>query len=330
MITRDIHTVELTHNPGERIEAGDFSLECSQLTPRPGDIVTRTLLVSVDPYLALNISRAKAGYEPMPGVMRSRTIGVVVDSENPEFKPGDHVLGFGAWRDFDARDAAELRRIDLSLGPMEKHLASLGHSGFTAWLGLHQAKAKSGETVLISGAAGAVGSVAGVLARRRGCRVVGIAGGALKGRWLTERLGFHAVVDYREPGFAEALGEAAPEGYDLLFENIGARSLDPALPLMNRRGRIALCGLVEHYQDNAPVVLRNFRQILLQSIAIMPFSIYDHEHLWNSALADLVAAERAGELPDEFTISKGIESLPGAFVAMLRGEGLGKHMVRIS
>jgi len=292
-------------------------------------VVTRTLLVSLDPYLALTIHGAGMDGNLAQHVMRSRTVGRVVASGNPKFESGDHVLGFGAWQDFDARDAAELRRLDLTLGPMEKHLASLGHSGFTAWLGLHHAQAASGETVLISGAAGAVGSVAGVLARRRGCRVVGIAGGPDKGRWLTEQLGFHAVIDYRKPGFAQALAKTAPDGYDLLFENVGARSLDPALPLLKRRGRVALCGLVEHYEDQAPVALGNFHQILTRSISILPFSIYDHEHLWDSALVDLVAAERAGELPDKFTLSEGLEALPRAFIAMLRGQGLGKHVVRV-
>lgn len=316
-------------DPSDHIEAGDFSIEHARLKPRREDVVTRTLLVSVDPYLALTISRAKAAGEPLPRVMQSRTIGVVVDSGHPEFKAGDHVLGFGAWQNYDVRDASGLRRIDLSLGSIEQHLASLGHSGFTAWVGLHHAGAASGETVLISGAAGAVGSVARVLARRRGCRVVGIAGGGKKGRWLTRQLGFHAVVDYREPGFNRALADAAPEGFDLLFENVGARSLDPALPLMRRHGRVALCGLVGHYENNAPMVLSNFSHILIQSVSILPFSIYDYEHLWDSALVDLVAAQRAGELPDRFTISEGIESLPHALVAMLQGRGLGKHMVRI-
>ncbi len=329
MAGRDVQTVDLVRQPGEHITASDFSIVSSRLSPSPGDVVTRTLLISLDPYLALGINQSKIAGAALPQVMRSRTIGVVEASGSPQFAPGDHVLGFGAWREFDARPASELRKIDPALGPLEKHLASLGHSGFTAWLGLHLAGLQAGETVLVSGAAGAVGSVAGVLARRKGCRVVGIAGGSDKGEWLTEELGFHAAVDYREPGFHQALAEAAPEGYDLLFENVGARSLDPALPLMQRRGRVALCGLVAHYEDVAPVALVNFREILIRSITILPFSIYDHEHLLGDALTDLVAADKAGELPARFTVSRGLESLPEALVAMLHGQGMGKHIVRL-
>lgn len=329
MAELETRTVALTRRPGDCITADDFSIVNSRLVPLPQGVVTRTLFISLDPYLALNISHGETAGEPLPRILQSRTIGLVEASESAKFLPGDCVLGFGAWADIDVRVASALHKLDLALGAPEKHLASLGHSGFTAWLGLRQGKATAGETILVSGAAGAVGSVAGVLARRMGCRVVGIAGGEQKGKWLTDELGFHAVVDYRKANYHQALAEAAPDGYDLLFENVGINSLDPALPLMKPGGRIALCGLVAHYQDDAPLTLANFRQLLMRSITVIPFSIYDHDTLRGKAIQDLAAAEKAGELPARFTISDGLEALPDAFVAMLHGRGMGKHLVRL-
>ena len=306
-----------------------MAIEEVEFRPAPGRVVTRTTYLSLDPYLSLNMNTARAENRSTPYPLRSRTIGEVVDPGASSFRIGDSVLGFGVWREMDDREAADLRRIDLSLAPPEAHLGVLGHSGFTAWLGLFLGQIKSGETLLISGAAGAVGSTAGVLARRMGCRVVGIAGGAEKCAWLRDVLGFHAVVDYREPGFVEALGAAAPQGYDMLFENVGVRTFDPALLYLKRGARVMLCGLIQHYQDDAPIAFANFRLVLRKAIRILPFSIYDYEDKFDQALAALSEAWRAGDLKVECTLSKGFDAAPAALVALLAGRGKGKHLVEI-
>lgn len=328
-IPRRIRQVLVARHPGQAVQIEDMAIEDVDYRPAPGRVVTRTTHISVDPYLAFNMSKARADRAPTPYPMRSRTIGEVVEPGDSPFRVGDAVLGFGFWQEFDDRTAAELRRVELSLAPAAAHLGVLGHSGFTAWLGLSLGNLRTGETLLISGATGAVGSTAGILARRMGCRVIGIAGGEEKVRWLTEGLGFHAGIDYRAPDFAAALGRAAPDGYDMLFENVGARTLDPALLHLKPGSRVMLCGLIQHYQDDAPVVLANFRQILRKSIRILPFSIYDHEAKVDQAMPVLLEAWKAGDLGNQHTLSRGFDALPGALVAMMRGQGKGKHVVQV-
>jgi len=316
---------------GAIIEADFAIVEFPEPEPAPGTIITRTLWISVDPYLALrmgDVVPAQTNGPPYP--MTSRTIGVVVHGDGHQFVEGVHVLGFGRWAEVDARPPSALTRIDVDDIPMSAHLGAVGHSGFTAWLGLRLGRLMPCETVLVSGAAGAVGSAAGQLAKAAGCQVIGIAGGADKTRWVTKNLGFDACVDHRIPDLAAQIAEAAPDGVDLHFENVGAATLDPALANMRRGGRVMLCGLVQHYQGTAPVALANFRRILEASIRIEPFSIYDHADLFPQAKADLVAALRAGALTLRETISDGIEQLPAAFVGMLAGQGCGKHLVRLA
>lgn len=312
------------------ISEADFTLvERPEPVPVPGEVVTRTLWISIDPYLALRIrDHADMGTTDVPYPMTSRTIGVVVHGDGNAFSAGDFVLGFGRWAEFDTRPPTALTKIDDTDFPISAHLGAAGHSGFTAWLGLKLGQLNADETVLVSGAAGAVGSIAGQLAKAAGCRVIGIAGGPEKAGWVTE-LGFDACVDHRRPDLAAQIRDVAPDGIDLHFENVGSATLDPALANMQRRGRVMLCGLVQHYQSTAPVALMQFRRLLEASIRIEPFSIYDHADLFPKARADLAAALRNGSLKRRETVAHGIEQLPSAFVSMLAGRGSGKHLVSL-
>ena len=319
----------IAHHDFDEITANTFEIRnATRPKPEPGKVLTRTHLISMDPYLIWNLSNARSAKAP-PALMRSRTIGEVIDAGGTDFAPGALVLGFGGWQEYDLRSPEELREISRKV-PAETQLSLGGHSGFTAWLGLQLGRLSEGETLLISGAAGAVGSAAGQLAKARGARIIGIAGGLEKTRWLREDLGFDEVVDHQAPDFTTALVAAAADGIDMVFENVGAKTLDPALPLIRKDGRVLLCGLMQHYADDAPVCLQNFRTILASSIQIIPFSIYDHQDLQQQAQNELMALIEAGGLQSPLDIRDGFGELPEAFVAMMQSQARGKILVRCS
>lgn len=322
-----VREVVLLHRVTQKIVPEDFAVvDRDDITAATG-VTTRTTHISLDPYLALRMANgAPDATEAAPYSIVGRTIGEVIRSDDPQFAPGDMVLGFGRWSSHDNRAGAELRKIDLGGIPAVAHLSVAGHSGFTAWLGIRLANLKAGETFLVSGAGGAVGSIAGQLAKRRGCRVIGIAGNRSKTDWIVDSLGFDAAIDHRDADIEAALRVAAPDGIDAVFENVGAKTLDPALANMRSGGRVILCGLMQHYQDREPITLRNFRLFLERSIRLEPFSIYDHEILASTAREHLSEAVRRGDLKFSAHVTHGLDALPTAFVAMLNGAGIGKHV----
>lgn len=323
--------VALVRRPIGEISADDFIVdEIASPTGAAGEVVTRTRLISLDPYLVLRM-RGDFCDDPAgpPHPIVSRTIGEVLDPGTSGFARGDFVLGFGAWSEIDRRPSEALRRVEPIGGlPLSAHLGALGHSGFTAWLGLEIGDLKSGDVVCVSGAAGAVGSVVGLIAKARGCRVVGIAGGREKTERLVRDYGFDIALDHRLPQLGRRLIAAAPGGIDLHFENVGTATLDPALSAMRKGGRVVLCGMVQHYESDAPVILENFRRFFDRRVRLLPFSIYDHEDRFAEAHRDLTRLLE-GRVIAETVTSGGIEALPAAFVAMLRGAGMGKHVAAI-
>jgi len=324
--------VYLLRRPVEAITEHDFLVaRAPALVPGQGEVLTKTLYISLDPYLALRMRREipdQLSGPPYPIV--GRTIGQVIEAGSSGFAEGDLVLGFGRWRTYDARPAGDLRRIDPSDTPPAAYLGALGHSGFTAWLGLAIGLPKASETFVVSGAAGAVGSIAGQLAKQRGCRVIGIAGGAAKCEQVITELGFDDCLDHQQPDLSGRLRTLAPNGIDLHFENVGSKTLDPVLANMRPRSRIVLCGLVQHYQDAAPISFANFRLLLERSIRLEPFSIYDHQDQAERAQQELIAAVRSGSLRFAQTVTEGIDQVPKAFVAMLAGQGTGKHLALVA
>jgi NADPH-dependent curcumin reductase CurA len=213
--------------------------------------------------------------------------------------------------------------------PLPAYLGIAGHSGFTAMLGVRILAPQPGQTVTVSSAAGIVGSIACQLAAAAGARVVAIAGGA-KAERIAALYGLAAGVDHAADDFPQRLAAACPQGIDRHFENVGARILDPVLGLANQAARVALCGLIQHYGDDAPVCLANFRKILINSIAITPFSIYRHEDEYPQALAVLEEMVLDGRLHAPEQVHTGLEAIPDAFLAMLAGDGIGKHVVRLA
>ncbi len=323
--------VRLKHRPQGLLSADDFTVDETVLpSPVAGEVLTRTLYLSLDPYL-LRLMRAWEGAEPewREGIVIARTIGEVVRSSVPQFAPGDRVLGYGRWQDFDLRPASALRKLPARNVPLSAHLGAVGHSGFTAWGGISLATPQAGETFVVSAAAGAVGGVAGQMARMSGARVVGIAGGAEKCRYVVEDLRFDACVDYKAADFEKALAKATPDGVDSYFENVGGAVLDNLLARMKLKGRIYLCGLIAHYSDDKPVALKNFREFLQKTIALHPFRVADFADQWDKAESDLIGWAESGVLRFRETVANGLESAPEAYLAMLSGDGIGKHVVKL-
>lgn len=300
--------------------------------PTDGQVLVRNDYVSVDPYIRMRME-AKASYAPVMEigeVLVGRTVGQVIDSRVPAFPVGSWVVGRLGWQDYSVTIAAELQIVDTALAPPTAYLGSLGSTGITAWVGLMAfGQPKAGETVVVSAASGAVGSVVGQLAKRLGCHVVGIAGGAAKCDIVRQEFGFDSCVDYKAADFAAQLGAAVPAGIDIYFDNVGGAILDAVLPLLRNGARIPLCGLVSQYNATEPYGVRNLREIFNHRVTMRGFVLSDHKDLWPQAVQDLTDAYRAGHLRYRETIAVGLENAPQAFIDMLAGANTGKQLVRL-
>ena len=310
------------------------SFELVDAAPPPpaaeDELRVRTDFISLDPYLS-RFMKTWVGDTPMwsEGHVNGRTVATVTESRADGFAVGDRVLVTARWQAENTVSAAQAQKIAPDIDPPSLVLGILGASGRTAWVGLHLADLKAGETLLVSAATGPVGSVAGQLAKRRGLRVIGIAGGADKCRYAVDRLGFDACLDHREPDLEGRLAMAAPAGVDVLFENIGQTGLDTGLSAINEKGRILLCGLAQHYNDEAPMTLSHFRQLLYRQVRLQGFRTADYLDLYPAATAELLAGVKEGWLRYEEQVTDGLEHAASAYVAMLRGEGIGKRLIRL-
>ena len=303
-----------------------------------GQVLVKHHYLSLDPYMRMRMNDAKSYAAPqaLDAVMVGGTVGEVVASKHPKYAVGDTVVGGGGWQQYSLVDASQpgvLRKVDASRVPLSAYLGAVGMPGVTAWIGLTQIIApKEGETVVVSAASGAVGGVVGQLAKARGCRVVGIAGGAEKCAYVVNELGFDACIDHkahREPkALAAALREAAPKGFDGNFENVGGEILNVILEQMNPFGRIALCGMIAGY-DGAPIPLRDPSLLLRMRLKLQGFIVSEHMALWPEALKELGERVAAGTLKYRETVAQGIESAPEAFLGLLKGRNFGKQLVKL-
>jgi NADPH-dependent curcumin reductase CurA len=324
--------IVLASRPQGPVAESNFRLEEQEVPPlADGRVLTRIRWLSLDPYMRgrMDDRKSYAAAQPVGEVMIGGTVGEVLESRHPRFRPGEWVVGSGGWQEYDVADGGALRAVDPSLPP-SVYLGCVGMPGVTAWYGLHQvARPRAGETVLVSAAAGAVGSVVGQLAKLAGCRAVGVAGGAAKCDHVVRELGFDACVDYRSASFREELAAAVGSGIDVLFENVGGAVMDAALARMNAFGRVAVCGLIAGYdgQDIAP---RNVRAILTSRLTVQGFIVSEHLELWPQALSVLASHVAAGRLRYRETVAEGLERAPRAFLGMLRGENLGKQLVKVA
>jgi NADPH-dependent curcumin reductase CurA len=321
-----------------RRPAASHALEaCFELVEKPvpdladGEVLVRNHFLSVDPYMRGRMDDIKSYAEPqaLGAVMQGGTVGVVARSRNPRFAQGDAVVGRMGWQEWGVSDGSGMGRVDASRIALSAYLGVAGMPGITAWIGLkHLIEPKEGQTVAVSAASGAVGSVVGQLAKQMGCRVVGIAGGAEKCRLVTEGFGFDACIDYKAGGLDAALKAACPQGIDGYFENVGGPILDAALKRMNAFGRIAVCGLIAGY-NGEPIPVNNIRSILVNRLRMQGFIVTEFPKLWPVAQAELVEAVAANRLRYHETVAQGIEAAPSAFTALLRGGNIGKQLVKL-
>jgi NADPH-dependent curcumin reductase CurA len=299
-------------------------------------LLVRVHYLSLDPYMKGRMIESKSYAQPHPigETMIGGTVGIVEKSRNPDFQAGDSVVGMLGWQEYGLADGRAMRKIDTSRIPMSAYLGILGMPGVTAWYGLNRiCEPKAGETVLVSAASGAVGSVVGQLAKIAGCRAVGIAGGREKCGYVVDELGFDACVDHRQHGdlksMARAIRAAAPDGVDGLFENVGGVCLDGALACMNPFGRIALCGLIAGY-DGEEIPIQNTRMLLVMRLRLQGFIVGEHMEAWPQALKELGAGVAGGRLKYRETVAEGLAAAPEAFIGMLRGRNFGKQRVKLA
>jgi hypothetical protein len=330
-MNREIH---LASRPTGFPEDANFKL-VERPVPDIGDgqVLVRNVFMSVDPSMRGRMNDVRS-YVPAFQVdepLQGRAAGVVVRSNHSAFREGDAVSGSVGWREYYAADALTLTKVDTSVAPLSAYLGVLGSTGFTAYVGLLDlGKPQPGETVFISGAAGGVGSIAGQIAKLKGCRVVGSAGSAAKVAFLKDELGFDAAFNYREANLDDALRESCPKGIDIYFENVGGDHLRAALERMNQFGRIPVCGMISQYNDATPPPgPANLVNIILRRLTVTGFIIIDHEDRRPAFVQDMSTWLRAGLIKNKETIVDGIENAPRAFMGMLRGENIGKALVRI-
>ncbi|MER6524689.1 NADP-dependent oxidoreductase [Streptomyces sp. NPDC001508] len=332
MINREWH---LLSRPVGRPKPEDFALvETEAPTPGEGQVLVRNAYLSVDPYMRGRMSAAKSYAEPyrLGVAMLGGAVGEVIASNADGIAVGDHVLHHLGWREYAAVDAARAVKVDPEAAPLSAYLGVLGMTGLTAYTGLlRTASFKEGDAVFVSGAAGAVGSQVGQLARLKGAsRVIGSAGTDEKVRLLVEEYGFDAAFNYRNGPVAEQLRTAAPDGIDVYFDNVGGEHLEAAIGALNLRGRIAICGMISVYNNTEPAPgPRNLARLIQTRGRIEGFLVGDHYDLQPQFVREVGPWVAAGRLKYRETVVQGIENNLEAFLGVLRGDNTGKMIVKL-
>ncbi len=300
-----------------------------------GEIVVRALFISVDPYMRGRMNDAKSYAAPMAigGTMVGGVVGQVIESKNPKFKPGDIVQGEFGWQEYAVSDGKGIRKIDPSIAPISTSIGVLGMPGLTAYFGLLEiGQPKAGETVVVSGAAGAVGMVVGQIAKIKGCRVVGIAGSDDKVRYLIDELGFDGAFNYKSTkNYVEKLKELCPNGIDVYFDNVGGEITDAVVPLLNVKGRMSICGQISQYNLEKPETgPRWLWAMIVKQARVEGFLVFQFFDKFAPAAAEMAGWIKEGKLKYREDIVEGFENLPQAFIGMLEGDNTGKRLVKVS
>jgi NADPH-dependent curcumin reductase CurA len=300
--------------------------------PADGEVLVRNEWLSLDPYMRGRMSDAKSYVPPaeLDAVMVGQTVGEVVASRDPRIAVGDKVLTQLGWQSHGIAKAADVTRVDAQRAPASYYLGVLGMPGITAWFGLFEVgQPRPGETVLVSAASGAVGSVVGQLAKLHGCRAVGVAGGKAKCDYVVGELGFDACVDHRGGKLYDDLRAACPNGIDVDFENVGGDVLDTALRVMNRHSRVVVCGLIAEYSATQPYGYKGLRSVLVNRIRMQGMIVFDWKDRFGEAVAGLADHVGRGKLKYRESIVEGLDQAPRALVGLLNGENFGKQLVKI-
>jgi NADPH-dependent curcumin reductase CurA len=336
MINKQWHLVS---RPTGEPSAANFKLvEAPVPEVQDGQVLVRQHFMSLDPYMRgrMNDGKSYAQPQPLNAVMQGGSVGEVLASKNPAFQVGDKVVGPGGWQQYalvDAPQVALWRKVDASRVPLSAYLGAVGMPGVTAWVGLMTIiEPKAGETVVVSAASGAVGSVVGQLAKGLGCRVVGLAGGPDKCKAVVDEFGFDACIDYRQhpdlKSLSAALKDACPQGIDGYFENVGGLILDAVLLRANAFSRVAMCGMIAGY-NGEPIPLAAPQLILVNRMKVQGFIVSEHMKHWPQALKELGEGVASGKLKYRETVAPNIESAPEAFIGLLKGKNFGKQLVKL-
>ncbi|WP_373420416.1 NADP-dependent oxidoreductase [Halobacillus sp. Marseille-P3879] len=299
--------------------------------PEEGEVLLKTLYVSVDPYMRGRMNDAKSYIEPfqLNKPISGGIVAEVEESRSSQFNKGDLVTGSLEWKEYSTASEREVRKIDPSLGPVTTSLGVLGMPGLTAYFGLLDIGApKEGDTLLVSGAAGAVGSAVVQIGKIYGCRVVGIAGTEKKTRYLSETLNADAVINYKKENVAEALQAACPDGVDIYFDNVGGSVSDNVYPLLNKFARIVQCGAISSYNTPNDQGPRVHMHLIKSSALIKGFTVGDYRDRFGEGFHHLSQWVKDGRLTYEETITEGFDQIPEAFFGLFKGENLGKQLVK--
>jgi len=325
--------IRLRKRPVGKPAPDDFEITVASVpVPGDGEVLRRTIYLSLDPYMRGRMSDARSYAAPVSlgGVMVGHTVSEVVESRHPSFQPGDVVAGYDGWQEYACSAGGGLRRLDREL-PLTAAIGILGMPGLTAYVGLIDiGQPKANETVVVSAASGAVGSVVGQLAKIRACRAVGVAGSAEKCRYVVEELGFDACVNYKSDDLGAALRAVCPDGVDIYFDNVGGAVLAAVLRLINRGARIPLCGLISEYNATDPPPGPNLRPLLVNRATIRGFIVSDHSDRTGAFLQECAPLVRAGRLRYREDIVDGLDAAPRALIGLLEGRNFGKLIVRVS
>ncbi len=324
--------IVLASRPQGAVIADNFRLETVAVPElKDGELLIRNHYLSLDPYMRMRMEDAKSYAAPQPigETMIGGTVGEVVASKNTKFAVGDKLVGMLGWSEMGVSDGVLLRKLDTTHIPLSAYLGSVGMPGMTAWYGLTQImQPKEGETIVVSAASGAVGSVVGQLAKLRGCRAVGIAGGAEKCAYVVNELGFDACIDYKAGNLVADLAAATPNGIDAVFENVGGEIFDASLARMNPFGRIALCGMIAGY-DGEPLAIKNSRVLLTMRLTVRGFIVSEHMDLWPQGLKELGTLVATGKLKFRESVAPNLAAAPEAFIGLLKGKNFGKQLVKL-
>jgi NADPH-dependent curcumin reductase CurA len=328
--------LRLASRPAGMVETSDFELTREPLpSPGDGEALVKVLQLSLDPAMR-GWMRDVPSYVPPVGlgeVMRALGAGVVLESTTDAVAPGDHVVGVTGVQDYAALPASALTKVDLSLAPLPVYLGTLGMPGLTAYFGLLEVgELREGDTVVVSGAAGAVGSVAGQIAKLKGARVIGIAGGPEKCEWLVDELGFNSAIDYKSQNVGRALRDHAPKGVDVYFDNVGGEILDAVLARLARGARVVICGAISQY--NAEEGTRgpaNYMMLLVRRAKMQGFLVFDYAERYEEAVREMATWRAEGKLKTREDVVEGtIEDFPTVLQRLFRGENTGKLILQIA
>ena len=327
--------LKFVKRPLGEADASTWALETNPIPElQDGEILVKQHYVSLDPAMRGWMNDSKSYIEPMAigSVMRAGAVGeVVAVNNNPNFKAGDYVAGFGGVQQYAALDGENSRIIDPKLAPLPTYLSTLGMTGMTAYFGiLDVGKIKEGDIVVVSGAAGAVGSIVGQIAKIKGCRVIGIAGGKEKCKYILEELGFDAAIDYKNEDVKTRLKEECPKGLDVYFDNVGGEILDIALSRLRMHARIVICGAISQYNNKTAVKgPSNYLSLLVNRATMQGMVVFDYAKKYGEAARDMGAWLAEGKLKGKEDIYEGIENFPQTFQRLFSGEKLGKLVLKV-